>query len=540
MSYRVFCWEGQLLKQFPFPSEKNAGMAHYVQRVDTAGNKILIVEDEGIIAIDLKRKLEQASYTVTGIAADAEEAFAELDRELPDLVLMDIRLRGGDDGIETAGKIRRKLHLPVIFVTSHADDETLQRARVTEPLGYIVKPFAGVNFRAQIEMALWKHRMEQKLRASEAWLAATFNNVADALITTDAEGNVMLMNGPAGRLTGWTNAEAKGRPLFEVLRIFDERSGMPAVHPLETIFDDRELDSGTAIYRLFCREGGSVLIEAEMAANRDANGLLLGIVAGFRDVTERRKAEQQERQLQKTNAIALLATGLARELSESLKRMDEPLTHLISTSKGQTLRMLADIYKHAGRQQTLINELAALGKTEFGESREVDVNQALTELDEKFRRMLGRFRTLRFSLTPGLPTILVEPEGLRDNLLRLVGDAREAMPDGGMVEIATGLTIGANGTRNVQLSICDTGKRMRQGKAAQTFDPYYQSRTGSRNSGMSLAFVYQFVALSGGSVEVEPGSGAEGGTRFLLTFPAAANSPVPPEQELAQGVSTGV
>ena len=252
-----------------------------------------------------------------------------------------------------------------------------------------------------------------------------------------------------------------------------------------------------------------------MSANRDANGLLLGIVAGFRDVTERRKAEQQERQLQKTNAIALLATGLARELSESLKRMDEPLTQLISTSKGKTIRMLADIYKNAGRQQTLINELAALGKTEFGESREVDVNQTLTELDDKFRRMLGRFRTLRFSLTPGLPTILVEPEGLRDNLLRLVGDAREAMPDGGTVEIATGLTIGANGTKNVQLSIRDTGKRIRSGKAAQTFDPYYQSRPGSRNSGMSLAFVYQFVALSGGSVEVEAGSGTEGGTRFL-------------------------
>jgi len=501
--------------------------------------RIMIVEDEGIIAIDLKRKLEQASYTVTGVAADAEEAFAELHRELPDLVLMDIRLRGGDDGVETAARVRETFRLPVIFVTSHADDETLQRARITEPLGYIVKPFAGVNFRAQIEMALWKHSMEQKLRASEAWLAATFRNVADALITTDAEGSIILMNAPAERLTGWTNVEARGKPLFEVFRIFDERSGMPAVHPLEAIFDERELDSGTSIFRLFNRENGSVLIEAEMSANRDAAGLLLGIVAAFRDVTERRKAEQQERQLQKINAIALLATGLARELSESLKRMDEPLTQLIASSKGQTLRMLAEIYKHAGRQQTLINELAALGRTEFGEPVELDLNQSLAALEDKFRKMLGRFRTLKLSLTPDLPPIRVEPDGLRDNLLRLVGDAREAMPDGGTVEIATAMTIGANGNRNVQLSIRDTGKRIRSGKTVQVFDPYYQSRPGSRNSGMSLAFVYQFVALSGGSVEVETPSGLESGTRFILTFPAAANSPAPPEQqEQAQGVSS--
>jgi PAS domain S-box-containing protein len=227
-------------------------------------------------------------------------------------------------------------------------------------------------------MALWKHQMEARLRASEAWFAATFRNVADALITTDADGNIVLMNGPAEKLTGWTNAEAKGQGLFEVLRVFDEKTGMPAVHPLEAIFDERELDAGTAIFKLFNRDNGCVLIEAEMSANRDESGLLLGVVAAFRDVTERRKAEQQERQLQKINAIALLATGLARELTESLKRMDEPLTRLISGAKGQTLRMLAEIYKHAGRQQTLINELGALGKTEYAEPVEVDLNQVLS------------------------------------------------------------------------------------------------------------------------------------------------------------------
>src|SRR6202042_1280808 len=102
---------------------------------------------------------------------------------------------------------------PVMYVTAHADRETLDRAKITEPFGYIVKPFHSVDFRAQIEIALWKHHMEQRLRASEAWLSTTFRNVADALIATDSGGNITLMNAPAAELTGWDASEAKDQPL---------------------------------------------------------------------------------------------------------------------------------------------------------------------------------------------------------------------------------------------------------------------------------------------------------------------------------------
>jgi PAS domain-containing protein len=90
-----------------------------------------------------------------------------------------------------------------------------------------VKPFHAVDFRVQIEVALWKHKMEQKLRVSEAWLSATFQNVADALIATDDAGNIALMNGPAALLTGWNPAEAKGRPLSDVFPVSDEMTGIP-------------------------------------------------------------------------------------------------------------------------------------------------------------------------------------------------------------------------------------------------------------------------------------------------------------------------
>jgi DNA-binding response OmpR family regulator len=188
--------------------------------------EILIVEDEGLIALDLKKKLEQAGYTILGIVDNAEDAFLSAERLRPSLVLMDIRLRGSMDGVETADQIRKSFYIPVIFVTAHADRETLNRARITEPFGYIVKPFHGVDFRVQIEVALWKHKMEQKLRVSEAWLSATFQNVADALIATDDAGNIALMNKPAALLTRWDATEAKGRPLPDVFRASDENTGV--------------------------------------------------------------------------------------------------------------------------------------------------------------------------------------------------------------------------------------------------------------------------------------------------------------------------
>ena len=128
--------------------------------------RILIVEDEGLIALDLKKKLEQAGYAVAGIEDNAEDALRSAERLRPALVLMDIRLSGPRDGIETADLIGRQFHIPVMFVTAHADRETLERAKITEPFGYIVKPFHGIDFRAQIEIALWKHKIEQRLRAS--------------------------------------------------------------------------------------------------------------------------------------------------------------------------------------------------------------------------------------------------------------------------------------------------------------------------------------------------------------------------------------
>jgi CheY-like chemotaxis protein len=130
-----------------------------------ANEKILVVEDEGIVLLHIKRTLESLGYVVAGTAASGEEAIMKAMSDRPDLVMMDIVLKGEVDGIDAAEKIRSLFHIPVIYLTAHADESTLQRARVTEPFGYIVKPFRERDLHIAIQFALYKAKMETERNA---------------------------------------------------------------------------------------------------------------------------------------------------------------------------------------------------------------------------------------------------------------------------------------------------------------------------------------------------------------------------------------
>ena len=129
---------------------------------------LLIVEDESIVAEDLSKKLRRLGYTVAGMTELGEQALASMKELMPSLVLMDIRLAGEMDGIEAAERIRREYDVPVVYLTASSDRATIQRAKVTEPFGFIMKPFEDRELESHIEMALYKHQAERKLRESMA------------------------------------------------------------------------------------------------------------------------------------------------------------------------------------------------------------------------------------------------------------------------------------------------------------------------------------------------------------------------------------
>lgn len=167
-----------------------------------ASTRILIIEDESVVALDLASSLEKMGYRVVGQAArglDAIQAAADL---YPDLVLMDIHLKGEMDGIEAAEQIRARNDIPVIFLTAHADEDTLLRARVTEPFGYLLKPFDERALDSNISIALYKHAAEQKLRQSESQYRTLFETMAQGVIYHNADGKIISANPAAMRIMG--------------------------------------------------------------------------------------------------------------------------------------------------------------------------------------------------------------------------------------------------------------------------------------------------------------------------------------------------
>jgi diguanylate cyclase (GGDEF)-like protein/PAS domain S-box-containing protein len=163
---------------------------------------VFIVEDEMLVARDIKSRLEKLGYQVIGTAARGDDAVSRVLSERPDLILMDINLKGDMDGIEAADRIRAEADLPIIFCTAYSNDETLARAKVTVPYGYVLKPFDNRELEITIEIALHKHQMEVALKAAGVRLEATLQNLDDGVLTVDQAGVILLANPMAVQLLG--------------------------------------------------------------------------------------------------------------------------------------------------------------------------------------------------------------------------------------------------------------------------------------------------------------------------------------------------
>lgn len=270
--------------------------------------RILVVEDELIIAKGIERRLKALGYSVTDTVASGEEAVTSALDTLPDLVLMDICLQGKMDGVTAAERIRSTVDIPVVYLTAYADPDSLNRAKVTEPFGYIIKPFQDFTLKSSIEMALYKHRMESRLRRSEQWLATTLRSIGDAVIATDREGTVTFMNPVAQKLTGWREEEAIGRGLAEVFRYRREGAVTPEIDIVQRVIHDGAAVTFSGETFLVSKDGREVPIDAKATRISEQNEKAMGVVLSLLDITERKKAEESlrrsERLLSLKNQIA--------------------------------------------------------------------------------------------------------------------------------------------------------------------------------------------------------------------------------------------
>jgi PAS domain S-box-containing protein/putative nucleotidyltransferase with HDIG domain len=237
--------------------------------------RILIVEDESLVARDIENMAAGQGYEVCGLASTGDQAITMAAEFQPDLVLMDVVIKGTLDGISAAEKIWNSYRIPIIYVTAYADEHTLKRAKITEAFGYILKPFDERELKIAIEMAYYKSRMGMKLHEREEWLSTLLKSIGDGVIATDKSGVITFMNPPAERLTGWRQEDALRQPLRDVFRTVVSRDG-----------DEPEIV-------LWARNGKKFSIEETRMPMSDGRNNSSGHVLVFRDVTARRSAEKE-------------------------------------------------------------------------------------------------------------------------------------------------------------------------------------------------------------------------------------------------------
>jgi PAS domain S-box-containing protein len=261
--------------------------------------KILIVEDEAIVAEDIHNSLQGLGYTISAVVSSGEEAITKIEESKPDLVLMDIVLKGAMDGIEAASQIHSCFNIPVVYLTAFADKKTLERAKFTEPFGYIVKPFTDRELHTAVEMAIYKHKMESKLKESEIWLLTILRSIGDAVVVTDAEGNIQFMNDVTHSLTGWRHEEAIGKPLGSIFNIVNEKTRKKVEDPVTKVIREGRIVGLANHTVLISKDGTEIPIDDSGAPVRDKKGNIIGVVLVFHDIIERKQAEEKLKKSEK-------------------------------------------------------------------------------------------------------------------------------------------------------------------------------------------------------------------------------------------------
>ena len=279
--------------------------------------RILIVEDEQIVAMDIQSTLESLGYKIVGQADNGPEAILKAAELHPDLVLMDIGLKGGIDGIEAATQIRAQFDLPVIFLTAFANQSTLERAREAEPFGYILKPFEENDLTIAIEMALYKHSIEYKLRESENKFRNVIEHASDAIALNDSQGNIIEWNPSMEAITGLKRSEVLGQSAAEVtFRLMPKKIKSEDVEAENKNQWQQAVQNGyvntdqMTVREIENAQGVRRIIQSNGFAFRVKNELFGGVI--IRDITENKRVETElkESETRYRELIELAADGV--------------------------------------------------------------------------------------------------------------------------------------------------------------------------------------------------------------------------------------
>jgi hypothetical protein len=283
----------------------------------TDKNTILIVEDEIIVAKDIEQSLHSYNYAVLDIARSGEAALQILEEKTPDLILMDIRLSGSLDGIETAEIINTKYDIPLIYLTAYTDDINLSRAKQTEPYGYLPKPFSENEIHTTIVVALYKHKLAVAQKNSETLLRTTLENIKEGVLTTDPDGRIRFINPTAKLLIAGDEEEYIGKEVKNMFLLTDIRNGR-----LIEVPDYSQLENSNKPFFsrcIFNSQIGDNEVPVEFSINlmTTDDPLHKGLILLIRNISEEIKIERIESRLAAivdSSADAILSVNTSGEI----------------------------------------------------------------------------------------------------------------------------------------------------------------------------------------------------------------------------------
>ena len=483
-----------------------------------AEKTVLVVEDEGLIAMELRRHLENFGYRVPAVAKTADDAVRLHAAHLPNLILMDIHLKGKTDGIDAAVEIRKTSDVPIVFLTAYADPATVERAKVTEAVGYIVKPFVSINIRAQIEIALHKHQIERRLRQTEALYSTTLRNIGDAVITTGIDGKIAFMNSAAELLTGWPQAEVRGASLQKVLIL--ERYGRPLAGNLVrcAALNDSPLSLGPSLV-LIARDGQRREIEAQISAAAPDIGQFAIAVVTLRDITQRKWDERQESQKHTSRSVQRVAettTDVLTNLLDSLRQTGGRAPAPVDLAE-EGAQNVSEVRSAVLRTAELVRQLGAVFRPRLATRRGMNVNDVIRRYLPTISGSLASTIVLRAELDPGVVSTLGDSDQLEQVLFALVNNAQDAIQGRGEIVISTRNTLmetaeSLEGRKMVTITVRDNGEGMSKKTCEQVFEPFFTTkRDSAAHPGVGLCIADGIIRDYDGFVDVKsvPGIGTE-------------------------------
>jgi PAS domain S-box-containing protein len=504
--------------------------------------KILVVEDESIVAKDIQGTLTNLGYDVPYTVPSGEKAIEKTLELHPDLVLMDIRLKGSMDGIESAKQIRERFNIPVVYLTAYTDDATLKRAKITEPYAYILKPFEAKELHINVEMALYKHKMEKELKERERWFATTLKSIDDAVITTDTGGLITFMNQAAEILTGWKYKDVVGKDLTEVFNIIDEHTRTSIERPVEKALRNDDVTDFVNHTILIGRNATEIYIDYGAVPIKDDTGSVMGVVFAFRDITERKQVEEQlrvyresleelvrkrtkrihklERQrteIEKQAATGKMAAFIAHEINNPLAGIKNsfllikdaiPVSH-------KYYRYVNRIEKEVERVASIVRQTFNLYKPQREKPQEFDVVVVVRDVMAMLSGNSNKKDVkLDLDVHPS-SAVVTMPEGLlRQVLYNIIQNAIDASPTGSLVETAIKIVDDV-----LTITVSDHGSGIPDELLSRVFEPFFSTKGDIAAGGMGLGLSISkgIVEAFGGSLDFR--SEKDKGTVFIIEMP---------------------